>query len=549
MHKFVILTLLILSAAGCREGEWYPRVLVEADSAFVQGKYQTADSLVAAYDRTVADREAKADGRGIGERRYRQLLGLCQQYVRDELSAQDFALADSLRNYYNKGSREKRGKALLFLGEAYRLGGDNPSALDCYLQAREVGRECGDLTLQTWACQELGDVYFFQRMLDECKKYYREYYALSSMRQDTLRMAFGAHRMGQVCTIENQIDSIIFYYEEAIRLGQTVPQRNDIVPAALFNLCDIYIQTEEFEKAFDLMPRDSLNTVNWAYWYLGQHHVDSAIFYFNESLGKYSIHAEVENLRILAQLEHERGNERAALDYYERLLTAEDSLKAYTQAEETRRTEAQYNIAKVKAERDALARKTRRSHIMLIALMVLIGIAAVSVWLLRRRMQRKYSAELTRERLLRQQMELAAILANASSEELGIKPATGADSHLPPQWLERLELFQRSPLFLRLSQHKGDPRYRLSEEEWQELIDNVNHIFNRFTERLLTMADLNSAELRVCCLVKLGVKPAEMALLLHKSRQGISMMRSRLYKKIALRKGSAENFDALMEKL
>ena len=86
-------------------------------------------------------------------------------------------------------------------------------------------------------------------MLDECKAYYRRFYQIAETRCDTLRMAHASQRMGLVSTIENNIDSIIFYYKQAISFGQQLPQKADIVTVTKANLCDIYIQLEEFDEA------------------------------------------------------------------------------------------------------------------------------------------------------------------------------------------------------------------------------------------------------------------------------------------------------------
>ena len=64
------------------------------------------------------------------------------------------------------------------------------------------------------------------------------------------------------------------------------------------------------------MPHDTLNDENWAFWHYEQQHVDSAAFYFRQMLGKYNIYAEIQNLRILSQIEELKGNTQQAMEIY-----------------------------------------------------------------------------------------------------------------------------------------------------------------------------------------------------------------------------------------
>ena len=53
-------------------------------------------------------------------------------------------------------------------------------------------------------------------------------------------------------------------------------------------LYDIYIQIEEYDSAKNVMPRDSMNYDNWAYYYKGVRDIDSAICYFKKCIRNYN---------------------------------------------------------------------------------------------------------------------------------------------------------------------------------------------------------------------------------------------------------------------
>lgn len=210
------------------------------------------------------------------------------------------------------------------LGSTYALVDDNPSAIDCCLKAESIARRHADRLMESWACQDMGDIYFNQRMLDECKSYYRRYADISSLRGDTLRMAYALSRMALVYTIEDNVDSIVYCYQRSNSFLSKWPQAKEVIRRNNLNLCDIYIQTEQYDKAKALMPRDSMNCINWAYWHLGNNHVDSAIFYFEKPLESNSIRSRAEFLRILIELERDKGHNDRVNDYYAQLLGAEE---------------------------------------------------------------------------------------------------------------------------------------------------------------------------------------------------------------------------------
>ena len=111
-----------------------------------------------------------------------------------------------------------------------------------------------------------GEIYLDQRMFDEMVVHFRRSYDMAFACNDTLRMAHASFYMGKVYTYLQNVDSIVFYYQRAIELGRAYKESATIIPKPQFELADFYLQTEEFDKAATIMPRDTMNDVNWAYW-------------------------------------------------------------------------------------------------------------------------------------------------------------------------------------------------------------------------------------------------------------------------------------------
>ena len=339
--------------------------------------------------------------------------------------------------------------------------------------------------------------------------------------------------MGDVCVINQQVDSVIYYYNKSMELGKGLQQEKEIVPVSRTKLCDIYIQLEEYDKALEIMPRDSLNDGNWAYWHYGQNHVDSAIYYFRKTLGRFKWQGEVEVLGILAQLEEQRGDMKASLEYHRQLAAAEDSLKAQRQTEETLRTEAQHNYNNIQQERNQLEQKMEKLNLLLwLMCIIVVAISIVAVLLWRTRQQRKRAAVM-QQHLIEKEKTEQQLLGQLQS------------GHQETLLLE----FKKTALYQRLKAPAKEGTKKMSEAEWHQLANGIDDIYNNFTKRLLDLARLSETELRICYLLKINMPPSEIADILYKSKAAITLARKRMYRKLTGRNGTAEELDSLIAEL
>ena len=555
---------------ACNSKYQYPQELVMADSAYMQGDYSLADELLESITR-------KNELADEASRMYYQLLKLEQANMHGKITDSLFSIADSLCRYYQEnGSLEELAKATYFLGAIYHVNKDYPSAIQHYLKANELSVKCNDRRLECLLARGVGDVYLEQQLLNECVPFYRKYYDLAVSNHDTLRMAYATGKMAMVCTINQDVDSIIYYYKESIKLGKRIPQGKDIVPVSMSNLCDIYIQTAQYEKALEVMPRDSINDGNWAYWHYGQQHVDSAICYFQKTLGRYKWWGETEVLRILAQLEEQRGDLQASLDYYKQLAVAEDSLRVQQRAEATMRTEAQFNYTSIQQERDRLEKRNAElKHLLWLASVIVAALVVVALLLWRFYKQKRRAVEAKQEllenereeqlRQSRQQMDenqrLLATLQQqlhearqqndqATTERLQMEAdvLTTQNQNIEARQRRKEALLlemKRSALYQRLKAPAREGQKRMTEAEWHQLARHLDGIYE-LTPRLLSLAKLSENELRVCYLLKIGMPPAEIADVMCKSKSAVTLARQRMFYKLAGRKGKAEALDELI---
>ena len=551
----------------------YPKELTQADSLLLRGDYQSADSLLAVYDRYASSHKSA--------QMYRQLLYFGRQFTDGNLTADDFSMVDSLCRYYDGGDNHKSAFSYLLLGELYRIGGDYPQALDCYLKAEHRVKSLGDLTLQMWVYRKLGNVYFEQSMYSECIDYYKKSYYASQQKHDTLRLANASFYMGRVYMIKSDVDSILFYFHQAIDLAKGLPSlsKDDITTTSKRVLADIYTQIEEYDKAKALMTRDSIDDVNWAYWHLAQHHTDSAYWYFNRLIQNKPWNIKVEYLSILAKIEEVRENREHSLALYKELNAAKDSLQTHSQVEGTRKVKVQHEYNLIKQERDEAEKKSRikSSALGVLGLIVLFGIALIyHFW---KRYRRQKERELTQERLLRQEEErksresaeqIAKNLQQIIRLKQQLQEAQSSNDTIRSERLlseaqllntenERIQArlqhrrlmlgeLEQSPLRERIKLNAGKEHFHLTDEDWQQLATLIDAANDQFTNRLRNLYDgITEYELHICYLVKLDIPSVAIGTMLYKTKAAIGMARQRLYKKLTGKSGTAKQFNDFIQ--
>lgn len=560
-----VLTALFTSCQG--EPKYAPQ-LVEADSLIMHGEYASADSLLSDYD-------SNNDKGQDAASHYRLLLQMGRLFVDDQLTIEHFSVVDSLCRYYNRfGSRDKYGKALCYLGNIYYLSGDHPSAMNVWLKAKSIAEHSDNSYLLCWIHRNIGDLYFDQHLFEECIDNYKKAYDISTKNNDTLRMALTSFGMGRVHTILDNVDSTLYYFKKAIALAKHTHHPENIIPTTNSQIADIYIQIKDFETAKTYMLHDSLNDANWAYWHLGQEHLDSAMYYLEKIKDRFGFNGQAETLYHLAQLEEKKGNDRKALKYYNLLKEVEDSIKIHSQAEDTKRINAQYNLNLIKTERDRLAQHNSFIQTILLTIIGFLITACTMGYYTWKYYQQKRKGEYAQEKLLfqaekeknRQSLykieenikrieELEQDLAKARQKndtETTIRLELDSDllktENLSIEANEKRRLyltekFHESSLYINIRKHAGEENFHLSNEEWEKLSENIDCIYNNFTQRLFTLVQLSDTELKACYLIKLKVAPANIATMLYKSKAAISMLRQRLYEKITHRKGTAKQLD------
>ena len=507
---------VVLQFYSCKN-DTQPQQLILADSAITRGQYEYARQNLDDYVRSVSTKTEESE-------KYKSLQEHKLKLMNGTLTADNFSTIDDLENYY-KDNEDLYNYcwALICKTDIYTSTSQYPSALETILKAEEIAKQINKPILMGFAEECKGDIFYKQQMYEECCNPYQTFYHIAKELNDSLRMTCGALRMATVYTYRNNADSTLFFLKQAITISKDYPQFNSLSKTAYSRLCDIYIQLEEYEKALEIMPRDSLNMANWAYWHYGQHHVDSAFYYFSKLAKRPSLLTRAASLKNLISLAKEKKDEHLSYMLSERLLKINDSIKQQSQEEETKLTEAQHKIDKLIAEKEQ--RETQRRYTFYITLIATITTTALLLgWLLIGRHKKfKRTTTIKRENAL----------PNISEMEM------------EGQSITTIEL-QDTFIYRSLKNNVSKTDFRFTKEQWIELQVAIDNTYNNFTKKILDLTHVSEVEIRTCYLVKIETPPATIATILCKSKSSITMLRSRLYTKITGKEGTAKDLDDII---
>lgn len=558
---------MVVLLASCWGEPTYPHELVEADSAMYRGDYRQADSLLRQFEQDNAH-PCGAD------QQYVRLLRVGLQYKRGQQQGNLFA-ADSLMHYYDGHSPRKHALSLFYMALAYRDLGNHTESANYMLQALYKTKAIGDINLLSWIYRAQGDAYTQQQMYDDAVKAYRAFYYYAMASSSHLQRTLATFYMGSVCTMEDKADSTIFYYQQTIKMARTLDQEacEDITLKSRCALGDIYTQLEEYDKAASVMGADSLFDAMWGYWHLAQNHLDEAAVYFKKVLNRYDIYGKTEILRQLSEIERSRGNTKSSTHYYVEYTKALDSIKLVSRAKELQQLKAGYEYKLMEEERNEMAQSLRNGRVIVVLLLAVIMIILLLGYYYWKSLREKHECIATKNQLLQQVAEeqrrvsLQQMTENnrriseleQQLQQMGnrqdsrtmqqIEILTMANQNIEAVQKQRqamLDEMHQSALYQRVINHAGDSDFHLRPAEWEELIGLVDRAYGNFFVRLRKLVHLNQTETEVCCLRKIGIDPAKIAILILRSKSTVTATRQRLYKKIMGVDGSPAQMDEFL---
>ena len=349
----------------------------------------------------------------------------------------------------------------------------------------------------------------------------------------------------------NRLDSALYYAQAAYdaAIADSLPSQ---LPHVYTDLGSIYAKMGEngkaleyIDKAIGLRPRKDTLAILGLYadkvdlfGKLGQY--DSAYHYFRKAVASPNLATQADAYNHMSGAYYKMGRCNEAYSLLLRFTELADSVRKQRHTAEVIALQELYKHEQLSVEnlywRTQAAE--RQSNVYLMATLSLLSLwIASTIYFFYWR---------NRRRLVEQQHQLAS-----QQEELHHQRQVTTENLQRMAEMEQKEARLKETFFRRLNQRivqeieKGS-NILLSDDDWEDIVQNADIIFDNFTRRLQQhYPALNKEDLRYCCMVKMQLSQVELSQSMHLEKDSV---KKRL-KRIRMEKMKADSGVTLEELL
>lgn len=329
----------------------------------------------------------------------------------------------------------------------------------------------------------------------------------------------------------NRLDSALYYAQAAYdaAIADSLPSQ---LPHVYTDLGSIYAKMGEngkaleyIDKAIGLRPRKDTLAILGLYadkvdlfGKLGQY--DSAYHYFRKAVASPNLATQADAYNHMSGAYYKMGRCNEAYSLLLRFTELADSVRKQRHTAEVIALQELYKHEQLSVERRTQAAE-RQSNVYLMATLSLLSLwIASTIYFFYWR---------NRRRLVEQQHQLAS-----QQEELHHQRQVTTENLQRMAEMEQKEARLKETFFRRLNQRivqeieKGS-NILLSDDDWEDIVQNADIIFDNFTRRLQQhYPALNKEDLRYCCMVKMQLSQLEMSQIMHLEKDSVKKRLKRI---------------------
>ena len=573
---FSSLLLVLLGLCACGHGS-YPAALRRADS-LADACPDSARTLLARWADSVAHAPERV-------RMYHRLLTIkaadkaYMRHTSDTLIRQVVA-------YYEDGADPwLLPEAYYYAGRVYSDLGDAPQALDYFERAAEALPPKGREMLAGKIYSQMGTLFEHQQMYEEALEMFRRAYEYDVKAGDVRGQVFDLRDIGDAYQGLEKTDSALVCIQKAYGLASAGGEA-ELVSLVQGQRLSLYLQLQEYDSA-EVCLREAFKHVHKAsrsglyfkaaelYNYTGR--LDSAIYYWKQLLGCGTIYAKEMAHFALAQVAMRKKNIDKALEHFVQYQWCNDSIRRLTNTETLRQMHSLYNYKLREKESQKLkAEKQQRQFVFYAALGTCVLLLAVAFgyvqYVHRKRVELQQrlehanrvreEAEQRSELFIRENKQKIAVLEQQLREADAAHREQLERQKEMIQWenrqakavLEKQRLMEaamedtdvRKELSARLSSNYVGNKM-LKGADWQRIENEIELLSPGFKEKLQALyPDFSEFEYHLCLLIRLGMRPVDMAGLTAHTKESVASARRRMYEKVFRKKGSPGDWDAIV---
>lgn len=489
----------------------------------------------------------------------------------------DSLIRSVLRYYERQDDKKHLPETYYYAGRVYSDLGDAPQALNYFIRASETA-DGKDYDLLSRIYSQIGTLYLYQDVYDKALPVFRKCYQYNLLEGDSAALVYCIRNIGRAYSVLNQVDSALYYYKEADKL--TIRLNNVFLWSEIHGeLSAYYLQLGMYEEAYNslLLSRRKVKSINEAPQYTTSaryfysiNQFDSAAYYYTlmTELNGYSY--KEEGYYGLGKIARLKGNYETALLYFDKSLIYADSAENITQTETVRKINALYNYQLREKENRSLQLQNERQKTRIVLMFAAMIVVIALFFVYRQNRKRKEESRINqlqklkaleeqkyrqsqefieenKKRIAELEKELQEVRTTSDisrqellhAQKLSLEKENEQVEAQQKMEQEAVKAFQTSAIYIKF--HETDDK--ILEEDWSELISAIDNTYRNFTQRLKDLYPMNEVELQVCLLLKIDMPFKRIALLVLRSKQAVTSIRKRLYKKVFGREGTPDDWD------
>ena len=532
LHNFLYLFILTSWLTACHTDSHTTYLLQQADS-LLNVQPDSAQTLLRVWEDSMANQPEDIQ-------MYYQLLCIKANDKNYIAHTSDSLILPIVAYYTKQRNKTHLPEALYYAGRVYSDLNDAPRALEYYQQAIDVMKheKLIDYNLSSRIYSQMGTLFVYQELYNEAPEMFRKAYWYDSLLKDSTGLVFDLRDIGRVFASIDQRDSAVYYFNRAGEMALRI--KDSTLLSMVYNeLAGNYIDWNEYSKGYEKLQiaQQKIETLsmpvyynNIADYYYYTNQLDSAIYYYKKNLSiHHSYVHKASAYESLAQIASKQNNFTQALNYYEQYMLYEDSLQQTIRTATIDKIHALYNYQQYKKENIVLKRQTfKQKQLLFVTIFSLLFLLLIDIVFWQKQKRKEQTILLQQEKLkrLREEIKAAQLIRKSSQADL-----------------------QQTEIWKKLHYIDKNETIKMTDTDWLELTKTVEETYPHFVQRLNELCPLSQKELQVCLLIKINVSLTQIADIVCSSKQGISSLRQRLYKKFTGKKGKPKDCDNFIRNL
>ena len=558
---FMILAGLLLHLlGGCNRTYPYPDTLLEVDQLLNNRQADSALALLTYYKDTAKHYD-------LSTQMYLNLLMIKAQ-DKCYITHTSDSLINEIVDYYEKhGPEDLLTEAYYLKGSVYEEMGDPIRSLEYFQKVLTRLEKTDEFRFKGLLCSRIGTLYMFQALYDEALPFFRKACLYNQLAGDSIGLVYGLRDLGRYYEVKKRMDSTFIYFNKAWNMAQNI-QEAELEKIVAQEMAHAYLNYKDTNKVRFILEKikniksddDPAFTYNiWANFYKVTNRVDSMAFFYQKSLVVGNVHVKRKASKELYLIENKKQNYKEANRYMRLYVKQVDSIRKLTETESLRKMHALYNRERMELFQEKLKRENiqLRYEIGVVGILLLAVSVICYLFYKKRKLQRilleekigqilnEYEQKSQRTKLENDQkilgLEEQLKTLNSKKDDLQKKiQAKKAKQAVLMEQLERTDVYHAFMM-------KVQAKEKASTKDFVDLGNLIDSLFDNFSIRLRNACpSINSMDLCMCYLIKIGISPIDIASLQLRSPSAISMARKRLARKILGDSGTIGKLDKLI---